>query len=86
MPVAVNRLPVLTRWAAVFAERMGPPVCDASLFMPRTPSSDLVARRAGVAPWGYCSNAVRRMAASGAEPGERSLRHSKSGRGRSSCR
>ena len=50
------------------------------------PGNDLVARHGGVALPDYSGSAVRRTAASGAGPVGRSLRHNKSGRGRSSCR
>jgi hypothetical protein len=58
---------------------------DASLFC-RAPGNDLVEPRGGVALPDYSGSAVRRTAASGAGPVGRSLRHNKSGRGRSSCR
>jgi hypothetical protein len=58
---------------------------DASLFR-RAPGSGLVARHAAAAPPGRSGSAVRRIEVTAAGPDRRSLRHSKSGRGRSSCR
>ena len=58
---------------------------DASLFCP-APDSGLVARRGGVAPPGRSGSAARRIDASSGGPDRRSLRHSKSGHGRNSCR
>jgi hypothetical protein len=58
---------------------------DASLFC-LAPDNDLVARHGGVALPDYSGSAGRRTAANGAGPVGHSLRHNKSGRGRSSCR
>jgi hypothetical protein len=58
---------------------------DASLFR-RAPGSGLVARHAAAVPTGRPGSAARRFAATAAGPAAHTLRHSKSGRGRSSCR
>ena len=58
---------------------------DASLFY-RAPGSDLVARHGGGVLPDYSGSAVRRTGPRGAGRAGRSLRHSKSGHGRSSCR
>lgn len=58
---------------------------DASLFR-RAPGSGLVARHVAADPPGRSGSAVRRIEVTAAGPDRRSLRHSKSGRGRSSYR
>ena len=58
---------------------------DASLSC-RAPDSGASDRHARAAPGGWSGNAVRPHAARGAGPVRRSLRHSRSGRDRSSCR
>jgi hypothetical protein len=58
---------------------------DASLFC-CAPGSGPVARHAAAAPTGRSGSAVRRIEATAAGPDRRTLRHSKSGRGRSRCR
>ena len=58
---------------------------DASLSC-RAPDSDASDRHARAAPGGWSGNAVRQHAARGAGRVRRSLRHSRSGRDRSSCR